>query len=683
MAARTRLKRARAILLVGVLLSAAGWGIACGAALLFLLALLDLGVAMPLAARQLGLVASAAVAGGVWLTVLWRNRDVRFLGGVALWLEHGVPALRYALVTLTEKRFASSGPVLEAVVATTEWSDPLRRALSRATLPLLLAALLFAALRVLPATTLSRITTPRRGDILDHAATGITPDPLHPMVVIVTPPAYSGLAQMTLEDPPTVQGLMGSTIRIEGASAGARVSAVLSNQALSVASMADRWRVTLSMPETAAPLWFTSGGERVVLVLEPRIDSVPLVELRTPVRDTVQRAVSGSVTLQAQLRDDFGLNDGWFEYIVSAGTGEDFTFRSGVIGRRSLAPARTGELGATLQLAALNLLPGNVLHLRAVARDRNTVTVTGPGTGFSETRTIRIPRADEGDSVQIDPAAPAQGDSALLSQRMLIMLTEALERRRPRLRRDTVVAESRAIARDQASLRRRVADILFLRLGGEVSAEEAGDTGGTAGLSPEALLRAAEQATVISGGEALDFAEDETPVVALNKPLLEAYNAMWDAGRALEIGEPGRALPPMRIALAAVQRARQAERLYLRGRPAPITVDLVRVRLTGKRADVLPAAVIGRPLDPRSAEALLVRFTRAVGLLPAPAGVDSLLLLRLAALEAAPAFAGALDEPLAALRAGRDATPPLLRARGLLLPSSVWISELAPWGLLP
>ncbi len=681
MAARTRLKRARAILLVGVLLSAAGWGIACGAALLFLLALLDLGVAMPLPVRQLGLVASAAVAGGVSLTVLWRNRDVRLLGAVALWLEHRVPALRYALVTLTDRRFASSGPVLEAVVATTEWSEPLRRALIRATLPLLLAALLFAAFRVLPATTLIRITTPRRGDILDHAATGITPDPLHPLIVTVTPPAYSGLALMTLEDPPTVQGLMGSILQIEGPSAGAGVRAVLNDQAVSVTSMADRWRVTLSMPDTAAPLWFTAGGERVLLVLEPRIDSVPLVELRTPVRDTVQRAVSGSVTLQAQLRDDFGLNDGWFEYIVSAGTGENFTFRSGVIGRRSLAPARTGGLSAILQLEMLHLAPGNVLHLRAVARDRNTVT--GPGTGFSETRTIRIPRADEGDSVQIDPAAPAQGDSALLSQRMLIMLTEALERRRPRLRRDTVVAESRAIARDQASLRRRVADILFLRLGGEVSAEEAGDTGGTAGLSPEALLRAAEQATVISGGEALDFAEDETPVVALNKPLLEAYNAMWDAGRALEIGEPGRALPPMRVALAAIQRARQAERLYLRGRSAPITVDLVRVRLTGKRADVLPAAVFGRPLDPRSAEALLVRFTRAVGLLPAPAGVDSLLLLRVAALDAAPAFAGALDEPLAALRAGRDATQPLLRARGQLLPLSASVPELAPWGLLP
>ena len=681
MKAQTRLRRARVMLLIGALLSAAGWGIACGAVLLFLLALLDLGVAMPLFVRQLGLVASVVVAGGACIAALWRNRGVRVLSAVALWLEHRVPALGYSLVTLIDQRFASSRPVLEAAVASTDWSEPLRRALTRATLPLLFAALLVVSLRVLPATTLSRITTPRRGDVLDHAVAGITLDPLHPLIVTVTPPAYSGLALLTLEDPPTVQGLIGSILRIEGPSAGAGVSAVLNGQTLSVTSTVDRWRVTLSMPDTAAPLWFTAGGERVLVVLEPGIDSVPMVELLAPVRDTVQRAVSGSLRLQAQLRDDFGLNDGWFEYIVSSGAGENFTFRSGVIGRRSLAPSRAGGLDATLQLEALHLASGNIVHLRAVARDRNIVT--GPGSGVSETRTIRVPRADEGDSVQIDPAAPAQGDSALLSQRMLILLTEALERRRPRLRRDTVVAESRAIARDQASLRRRVADILFLRLGGEASAEEAGDTGSTGGLSPEALLRAAEQATVINGGEGLDFAEDETPVVVLNRPLLEAYNAMWDAGRALEIGEPGRALPPMRLALAAIQRARQAERLYLRGRAAPITVDLVRVRLTGRRADVFPASATGRPLDPRSAEALLARFTRAVGLLPDQAGVDSLLLLRVTALEVAPAFAGALDEPLAALRAGRDATQPLRRARGLLLPSPASVPEVAPWGLLP
>lgn len=681
MHAATRLRRARAVLLLGALVSAVGWGMGCGVALLLLLALLDLGLGLPLLSRQLALMASAGLAGGVVLAILWRNRDVLSLDGVALWLEDRVPALRYALVTLRERRFASSGPTLEAVVATTSWGEALRRALTRASYPLLFAAVSVALFRALPPAVRSRLTAPHRGDVLDHAGPGGAVHPLHPLVVTVTPPAYSGLPPSVLEDPQTVQALAGSGLRVEGASTGTGVSVQLGKRALSVTGAPDRWRVTLTMPETAAPLWLSAGARRQLLVLEPRIDSVPVVELLAPVRDTVRRAINGAIALRATATDDFGLREGWFEYIVSAGSGENFTFRSGVIGRHEFASVRSDGLRGLLQLDSLHLAPGNVVYVRAVVRDRNTVT--GPGLGASETRTIRIPRLDEGDSVQVDPAAPAQGDSAVLSQRMLIMLTEALERSRPRLRRDTVIAESRAIARDQSSLRRRVADVLFLRLGGEVSAEEAGDTASPAGLAPEALLRAAEQATVINGGEALDFSEDETPVVALNRPLLEAYNAMWEAGRALEIGEPGRALPPMRLALAAIQRARQAERLYLRGRPAPITVDLARVRLTGTRADVMPDAATGRPLDEGSPEALLARFTRALGLLPDPAATDSLLLLRIAALESAPTFAGALGEPLAALRAGRDATQSLLHARRLLLPASVTASGLAPWDLLP
>jgi hypothetical protein len=67
-------------------------------------------------------------------------------------------------------------------------------------------------------------------------------------------------------------------------------------------------------------------------------------------------------------------------------------------------------------------------------------------------------------------------------------------------------------------------------------------------------------------------------VLAVNKPLLEAYNHMWDAGRALEIAEPRQALAPMRKAIAALQRARAAERIYLRGRPPTVVVDLNKVR---------------------------------------------------------------------------------------------------------
>ena len=85
-----------------------------------------------------------------------------------------------------------------------------------------------------------------------------------------------------------------------------------------------------------------------------------------------------------------------------------------------------------------------------------------------------------------------------------------------------------------------------------------------------------------TGGTALEGNEDETPLVATNRPLLEAYNAMWSASSELEIGEPGKAIPFMKKALDALQAARSAERIYLRGKTRAVVVDIDRVRLQGK-----------------------------------------------------------------------------------------------------
>jgi hypothetical protein len=436
----------------------------------------------------------------------------------------------------------------------------------------------------------------------------------------------------------------------------------------------------MTMPDTATPLWLVRDSSRRLIVLLPIHDSVPIVQLVLPSRDSVLRVGNGAVTLSSTSRDDFGITSAWFEYIVSSGEGESYTFRAGTVGRRALSHASRSDLTARIVLDSLKLAPGNIVHLRAVAQDGNNVS--GPGIGFSETRTIRIPRPGEGDSVSVDRVARADGDSSLLSQRMLVMLAEALERRRSRLTRDTFVVESRRIAGDQATLRRRVADIIFLRLGAEGSMEQSEDSTAEP-LTPEAMLEAAEQATVTGSGETLDFTSDETPVVALNRPLLEAYNAMWAAGRELEIGEPRRALPHMREALEAIQRARQAERIYLRGRPAISVIDLARVRLAGSLADAAPSGTRSSSRDPRLREALLARYSSILGLFPRSEIVDSLQLLRIEALDAEPRFAGVLGEAVTALRTGGDATSALIRARRVLAGPLQSEPGLLPWTTRP
>jgi hypothetical protein len=163
-------------------------------------------------------------------------------------------------------------------------------------------------------------------------------------------------------------------------------------------------------------------------------------------------------------------------------------------------------------------------------------------------------------------------------------------------------------------------------------------------------------------------------VVAVNRPLLEAYNHMWDAGRALEIAEPANAIAPMRLAIAALQRARAAERVYLRGRPPAVVVDVEKVRLAGKvNGDTLAPAGRGggvplyAALDPaaRGRAQALDRALTALGRGgdAAAAAVDSLALLRVRALGEAPTLAAALGDALAALARGADATAPLVRAR--------------------
>jgi hypothetical protein len=433
------------------------------------------------------------------------------------------------------------------------------------------------------------------------------------------------------------------------------------------------------MPPASSALLIAGQGGRRLLALDAVADSVPQVRLLSPAHDSVLRVAGGTLALGAELRDDFGLAQGAFEYIVSSGEGESFTFKSGRIGAASLGGDREATLRGRLQLAEMQLKPGDLVHVRAVARDVNVVT--GPGNGFSETRTIRIARPGEYDSVAVEAAAPAEADKSAISERMLINLAEALVARRKTLAREPYVGESQRIGRDQSRLRRQVGDIIFSRLGAEPQGEEVRDVDREdRPLTKEDLLKAAEAATQ-SGSTTLDFEQDESPVVAVNRPLLEAYNAMWDAGRSLSIGEPDNALPHMRRALAAIQRARAAERLYLRGKPPRAVVDVAKVRLLGKEKGT-PAARTPRVAADSAVDLARMRFSRVLDLLatrPSEA-VDSLLMLRLSVMQDVPVAARELDTAIEALRTGRDATAPLGRARRALDRSWSVRDSVSRWG---
>jgi len=666
MTARERVAAARRTLGAETIVRATLWAGAAGAALLGAGGILDWLIGVPRPVRVLAMPAAIVVALAAGTYTLWRGRRVRSLPAIALWLEERVPELRYALVTALDAPHPS--PYLEHGVAAVHWTPVIRRALGHALLPPVLVLGAAATMQfALPAGVRARISEPRAGDSVLRPSGAPAPlrNRLTPLAAEVIPPGYTGEKRVIVDEPSSVEALAGSHLVLRGRGSSSGITAAIGGVAVTstlLRDTADQWRLEIAVP--AKPVALELHDRRFVrtVIIAPHPDSLPVVTLAVPARDTVMRTPKGTFALSASATDDYGLDAGWFEYIVSSGEGETFTFRSGVIHRVSAGNARRLDLAGALNLDSLALKPGDLVYVRAVARDRNDVT--GPGVGVSETRTIRVPRASEYDSLAIEGAPPPDVDSSQLSQRMLIILAEKLQAKRTRMPRADVVKESQRIGSDQARLRQHVGEIVFARLGAAQNGEDAGSNAAAGHLTPEQLLAAANAATQAAAC-ATDFEGDETPVVAVNRPLLEAYNAMWDASRSLEVGEPGAALPPMRAALAAIQRARNAERLYLRGKAPVVIVDIAKVRLAGKRDDAGSSARVPRAALDSSAERRAERFDAAVGELASnsAAAVDSLLALRVDALESAPDLAAALAPAIDALRAGRDATDALVRAR--------------------
>jgi hypothetical protein len=677
-----RVRRTRAVLATAVVVRALLWGASAAVALIGVAGLLDLLVELPREARRLALPLAWLVAGGTMLALLWRGRRTRSLSATALWIEERVPSLQYALVTSLETEAQPAAPLLAREVERHRWESAiLPRALWRATLPpLAVIAVATATLLVLPRGVVARVRDPRAGDAVDHPAIGRSPaaSRLAPLVARVIPPAYSGLGTMTVAEPHTIDALVGSRVELEGRGEGEGITASFGSTKLAATTRGSRWHLSFTMPSIASALRLRDREFDRLIVLDARPDSAPVVSMLAPVRDTVLRTPTGRIAIRGDARDALGLASTWLEYIVSSGQGESFRFRSGIVARRTYDGARQTTIETAVLIDSLRLAPGDVVHMRLVARDRNPAR--DAGTGASETRVVRIARLGEYDSVAVEGAPPPEADTSAISQRMLILLTEALVRREPRLPRDTLVRESRAIGDDQSRLRRRVGEIIFSRLTGEEGAEHShGEEQQRGEMTAEELLRAAEEATEHGAGEVLDFAEGESPVVAINRPLLEAYNAMWAAGSELNVGAPRRALPHMYVALAAIERARQAERVYLRGRPPAVVVDVNRARLAGKR-DSLPPATRA-PAAPQMRAIPAQRFAQATGLIATDrqAAIDSLMLLRIDVLDS-PASAAALGEVVESLREGRDPAGRLARARAVLAGPPRSDGSMPVWG---
>ena len=695
MSAFREVRLVRLILVATASVRALGWALAAGLAFVACSALIDVGTPLPVWVREMLLAAAslafAVTAGGMAL----RDRRVVALPRVALWIEERVPGLNYALVTAVE---AGRDDLL--IPESGQWWRMASRLAGRAVVPpTAVVACLGAAMFLLPPGALARVRMPHAGDALDRGSAGsagsaAAESHLHPLVARIAAPTYLGseTSPTIIDEPRDVRAPVGGVLTLSGRGDAqgivARVSGtfprdVRSDLAVQARVRGDGWEIEVPVSRSMA-VELDDRHFRRLVVVESVADSAPRVTLVMPAHDSVLRRPAGRIALTATADDDHGVRAAWFEYVISSGDGEAFVSRSGKLG--SIAPnARHASLTASVLLESLGIKAGDVVHLRAAASDANDVS--GPGIGVSETRSLRIARAGDYDSVSVEAAAPSEADRGVVSQRMLIQLAQTLEKERGGMPRDAVVSASRRIAGDERALRRTVGDLVFSRLGGAPDREDGTDEAAKSrATTMEQMLARADAATNRSR-DPIDFGNGESPVVAVNKPLLDAYNAMWNATTELELGEPGRAIPHMTRALLAIQKARRAERVYPHGTATAIVIDVDDVRLRGKDTGTSGARRPGVPIEV-DARGRRERLAAIVDLLSRDraAAVDSVLTLRVDAVGDNPELARALGAAAAAMGRGNaaDAARALSLARHALGPAPTVRDSLSRWaGLRP
>ena len=626
---------------LGVLTALVALLLGAGAAFGVLVAAMLLSLALPFPPEVRAATIPAAIAAGAigFAVVVWRRRFAWSPARVALWIEERAPELRYALVTAIDPRYADRlGERLAPVIARADPGSFVRRAAPRSLAP---AALLLLVTGVTYSVVPRSWREAAVGASPAAAATPEMPSRLDELSGSVTPPAYarrSGLQREEFDDPATISGLAGSTVDLRGNGIPDGIEIHLGDTPVEVSPAdADGWRSTFTMPDSAEALELQDRQYHRLVVIAPRRDAAPSVELLLPARDTTVRVIEGDIELRARVSDDIGLGGAFFESIVTMGQEEgQITFRRDTLDRRNLGEARDGELSLTLPLSHFALEEGDMLSLRAIAFDNNTLS--GPSQTISETRVLRLATSSEYDSLAVE-GAPPPDDSLFLTLRYVIQLTEEVHAERRVMDRELFVDTTQAIGR-------RLRRIIY-------TVEQMQDQWTMEGVF------------------------DPNPLLA------EAHEALWEGARALYIAETGEALPPMWAALRLLQEFALAERYYFRGQPPELIVNLGRVRMQGNDTGYA-APRARREMSGERRSELLARYVESVRLLEAApdSALNTLMRMQVDALRGFPDLASELGEAVATIRAGDDATARLNAVRRSLEGGTIIRRRLTSWSAL-
>lgn len=656
--------------------------------------------------RWLPFLAAAGVLG--WAG--WRVARPPSAARLALLAEERIPALGNRLATALDLEGAPDGPVRRAFLEDAEShlaaADPRGVAPARVRIPaivlgvsLALAAAFALLLPRVAAEAWERWANPRdayetrwrevRAETLPRA----TPAPIPPFDELrwrVEPPAYSGLPATTGRGEETLAALPGSRIRLWSRFSerwGGVAASRIGIGALPVRRRGGEWIVewTQTPADRGLSLEARANGDivaRRVLPVTVLPDNPPDVALTQPETDLVLATGTGRVPIRATASDDYGVGDLVLTWSRTRGSGETFEYVDGQWAFSRLSRAGKTAAGALdLDLAALQLQPGDVIHVRALARDRNGVT--GPGESVSRTRVIRVARPEEMDNVNTDIGFPTElPENPLLSQRMLILRTERLRARMRGMPAAGLRTESADIGVEQGRLRERVGEQVFTRATGgmqdpfaDLSFTETSGAHSHAAETPpagpppsreEEVLEEASEATGQGTEDEISHKHDADPILEVNRTLSRIYDLMWSSERALNQSDPAGSLPHQYEALRLIQELRKSDRLLPRGNVKVDPIDVAAARGEGKLDEAAPS---GRTTGAALAtiRPLLADLDRAVADLGRrPARQMSLELSTLAGLLLAAPDADREGAALVSRAAGEAAAGRTVESRGLL-----------------
>ena len=343
------------------------------------------------------------------------------------------------------------------------------------------------------------------------------------VTVTIQPPAYTSLPTRTLTDPSEIEAIAGSS-----------ANAVMGSFA------------TRTILQKTGYIAIGDGAARRTIPVVVTPDALPAAAITAPGRDLVFAGGNPRIAFEARATDDFGLRALTLQFTRVSGSGEQFEFDEGEI---PLAIAREdGRVwrgSASRSIAELNLKEGDTLVYRAVATDSR------PGGGAASSDAFFIEIAKLGVAAGDAFTLPEEETRYALSQQMLIIKTERLNRERAVKGASDVSETALNLAVEQRMIR---AELVFM-LGGEIEDEEV-----------EAV-----QSTELQEGRLQNRGQRDVRAATI---------AMSQAEKLLTAVDLPAALAAERAAVAALQRAFARGRYILRALGSRTSLDLGR-RLTG------------------------------------------------------------------------------------------------------